>query len=245
MNKSLFSGLVLGLTLLLSMGAVSVAPTVTPNSSVRFDRIAINAAPAVAEFYLKQSSDTTAGGMVFERSGTTDRMFLYMKSSLGGLNDPLVFSHSFSSDVAAIDRTGLAFFDGLHVGGSSSPGANNLLVDGTSTVTGATILTPSSVQTVSAGTAVLANAGSIEVAGNGGAITLTGTPTIADGANGQLLYIMGTSNANTVTFQDEGSLAGSNIELGAASRDLGLGDVIVLQFRTTASAWVEVSFANN
>jgi hypothetical protein len=76
-------------------------------------------------------------------------------------------------------------------------------------------------------------------------VTLTSTPTLANGADGQVLIIQGTDDTNTVTVQDEGTLAGSNLELGAATRTLGKGDLLVLTFDSTDGAWYEISFANN
>ena len=43
--------------------------------------------------------------------------------------------------------------------------------------------------------------------------TLTSTPTIPDGLDGQHLYIVNVDDADTITLQDEGTLSGSNIEL--------------------------------
>lgn len=111
--------------------------------------------------------------------------------------------------------------------------------------TGIRVMTPSSLQTLAAGNALLANATKVRVVGSGGAVTLTSTPTIADGSDGQYVMIQGTDNTNTLTVQDQGSLASSNLELGAATRVLGAGDVLVLTFDSTASVWYEVSFANN
>lgn len=104
---------------------------------------------------------------------------------------------------------------------------------------------PATLQTLSAGTAITATRSKARVAGNGGAVTLTSAPTIADGIDGQIIYIQGTSDSNTVALQDQGTLASSNLQLGAASRTLGAGDILVLMFDTTDSVWYEVSFANN
>lgn len=117
---------------------------------------------------------------------------------------------------------------------------------GATTLDGPLNLKPSSTQTIAAGTAILANAGSTRVAGSGGAVTVTAAPTIADGTvDGQIIYVMGTSAANTVTIQDEGGLAGSNLQLGAATRALGEFSVIALIWDATGSAWREISFAAN
>ena len=145
----------------------------------------------------------------------------------------------------------LAVNGGVHVGGDSDPGDNNLSVDGTSTLTGAvthtatTIYTSASIQTLAAGSPVVASATKVIVAGSGGPVTTTAAPTIADGTDGQMLYVVGTNDTNTLELQDEGTLASSNLALGSTSRVLGLGDVLVLMYDTTAASWIEVSFTNN
>jgi hypothetical protein len=156
---------------------------------------------------------------------------------------------------AGIGTTGpgakLSINGGLHVGGDSDPGDNNLAVDGTSTLTGAvthtatTIYTSASIQTLAAGSPVVASATKVIVAGSGGPVTTTAAPTIADGTDGQMLYVVGTNDTNTLELQDEGTLASSNLALGSTSRVLGLGDVLVLMYDTTAASWIEVSFTNN
>jgi hypothetical protein len=60
-----------------------------------------------------------------------------------------------------------------------------------------------------------------------------------------MLYVVGTNDTNTLELQDEGTLASSNLALGSTSRVLGLGDVLVLMYDTTAASWIEVSFTNN
>jgi hypothetical protein len=114
------------------------------------------------------------------------------------------------------------------------------------TVGGKTILTPSAVQTItSAGTAITVAASVVQVKGDA-ARTLTSTPTIADGTDGQVVYIIGNDNTNTITIQDEGTLSGSNIELptGTTTRVLGNGDVEELIFNSTKGQWLEVSYTN-
>lgn len=123
--------------------------------------------------------------------------------------------------------------------------ADDITVGGDITVGAVTIHTPSTLQTLAAAGALLANATKVRVVGSGGAVTSTAAPTIADGTDGQLLYIQGTHATSTWTIQDQDSLASSNVHLGAVSRALGQGDVLVLTFDTTDSVWYEVSFTNN
>lgn len=107
-----------------------------------------------------------------------------------------------------------------------------------------TLFTPTSaLQTLAAGNTILPNAGKVRVVGSGGPITLISTPTITNpAADGQLLLIVGTHAVNTLTVQDNGTLAGSNLKLGAVSRALGLGSILLLSWDSTTSLWLEIAF---
>ena len=146
------------------------------------------------------------------------------------------------------------------LGGTTPASAvvTTLSASGAATVTGAATLNgnltnsakmfaPSSaIQSLLAATAINPNATCIRVVGNGAARTLTATPTItAPAADGQLLLIRGTDDTNTVTLQDEASLAGTGLSLSAATRVLGAGDQIFLAWDSTTSLWWEIAFANN
>lgn len=74
--------------------------------------------------------------------------------------------------------------------------------------------------------------------------TLASTPTIADGVNGQRLRIINVDTADTITLQDESGLAGSNLELSAATIALGPKDSIDLEFNSTIGAWLQVGQTN-
>lgn len=127
-------------------------------------------------------------------------------------------------------------------------GAQNLqgVTDTGNTTTNPIIFTPSSNQSLLAGDAILANAGIVQISGNGGAVTLTSTPTIANGTDGQMLFIIGTSDTNTVELQDETQLAGSNLQLSEdVNFIVGLGDMICLVFNTNRGAWVEMTRSDN
>src|SRR3989344_1657728 len=106
-----------------------------------------------------------------------------------------------------------------------------------------TIFTPSSTQTLSASSTIVVNSTHLKVAGSGGAVTLTSTPTIADGVEGDFVIIRGTSSTNTLTVQDQGTLPSSNMELGSTTRQLGNGDSIGLLF--DGSVWVEMWFSGS
>jgi len=103
----------------------------------------------------------------------------------------------------------------------------------------------STVQSLAAGTKIKANAPIVRVVGSGGAVTLTGTPTIVDGVDGQELEIWGTSDSNTVAIQDNDTLPGSNIQEPGTVRTLGLGDVMILRFDSTTGFWYETGSSYN
>jgi len=104
------------------------------------------------------------------------------------------------------------------------------------TILGELVYTPSTAQVIdAAGDAILANATIVELNPDGD-YTLTSTPTIADGTEGQILYItMDPAEANTVTIQDQGTLASSNIQLlnNVPSRTISAGSTLALRFNGT------------
>lgn len=104
--------------------------------------------------------------------------------------------------------------------------------------------TPSAAQAkTAASNTILCNSAMVIVDPNAN-LTLTSAPTIANGAIGQTCMITsGNAEANTVTVQDQGTLANSNLELAAATRVIGAKDVLVLLFDGTD--WLEVSYSNN
>lgn len=74
--------------------------------------------------------------------------------------------------------------------------------------------------------------------------TLTSVPTIADGlANGQLVIVVNVGSF-TVTLQDQGTLAGSNLRLSAATVALGPRDSITLLYSSTIGDWIQIAQTN-
>ena len=100
-----------------------------------------------------------------------------------------------------------------------------------------TTYTPSSAQTLVAGDAVTVTASTVKRISTAGAVTSTATPTIADGNDGQLVYIHN-SGANDWTMQDESGLAGSNLCLPSGSSvTLNPGDTVAMVFISASSCW--------
>ena len=74
--------------------------------------------------------------------------------------------------------------------------------------------------------------------------TLTAAPTIANGlADGQLVIIVNVGSF-TITLQDQGTLAGSNLRLSAATVALGPRDSITLLYSSAIGDWLQIAQTN-
>ncbi len=117
---------------------------------------------------------------------------------------------------------------------------NRLSASGAAVLGGALTFKPSATQTISAaGNSILANAARV-VLDPSADFKLTSTPTIADGTPGQVIVITAANaEANTVTLQDENTLASTNLELGAPTRIITGNTSLTLMFDGTD--WVEIA----
>lgn len=98
------------------------------------------------------------------------------------------------------------------------------------------ILASSHVQGLVAATTILANKEDVRVSSTGD-ITLTATPTIANGNDGQVLYITNVGSFS-ITIQDGTTF---NLELGAATFVLGAGEIALFKFIKGDSVWCLVA----
>lgn len=73
--------------------------------------------------------------------------------------------------------------------------------------------------------------------------TITSTPTIKGGADGQIIRLMNINASFTVTLQDNATLANSNLFLSAATVVLGPYDSILLEY-VSGKGWVQISQTN-
>jgi len=105
------------------------------------------------------------------------------------------------------------------------------------------VATPSAAQTLAAGTAILANA-EIVLINSSGNVTITAAPTIADGLSGQRLLIVNVDIADTITIQDQGTLANSNLRLSAATIALAPRDSIQVVYSTDVGDWIQIGQTN-
>ena len=111
---------------------------------------------------------------------------------------------------------------------------------------GRIVLSTESDASVAAGDTLSATSSILRVAGDGGAVTLTSTPTIADAVTGVCVRIMGTNDTNTVTLQDESNLGSSGLQLsGGVDFTLGEGDFWEGCYDSSGDFWAEVTRSDN
>jgi len=161
----------------------------------------------------------------------------------GGIADLITMTDAGGTIDVQINTSGDTFYNGGDFGiGLTNPTAKL-------EVTGDICHTPSATQTIVAGTGITtamldANA-IIRIDGTGG-VTITATPNIADGIDGQIVTFQGTDDVNTVTFQSVSSLANSGLWLaGGANFTLGQGDILQLTYDAGDDLWYEITRSNN
>ena len=103
---------------------------------------------------------------------------------------------------------------------------------------------PATAQDITAaGTAILARAALVLLTADA-SYTLTAAPTIADGEDGQLLLVVNVDTVDTITLQDQGTLASSNLRLSAATIGLAPRDSILLLYNLTIADWIQIGQTN-
>ena len=92
-------------------------------------------------------------------------------------------------------------------------------------------------QVVTAAGGILPSNATLLVQGDSGPVVITATPQISAGTSGQLLYLVGESDTNTVQIHD-----GDGVHLHhGSSVILTDHDYLVLQFHAHESVWIEVA----
>ena len=144
------------------------------------------------------------------------------------------------------------------VGTANATGTGNATAPTSQTVVGGLILSPSTVGT-NPGGASFAIFGSTTIPyissyetllASAAAVIVTAVPSISTRAvsgTGALLptgsYLVLTStSANTITLQSQGTLSGSGLRLGAATRVITVGNTLTLIWNATVGQWFEQSF---
>lgn len=94
--------------------------------------------------------------------------------------------------------------------------------------------------------AMIASNSVILVKGSGGAVTISATPSIADGYDRQVLYIIGNDETNTVKLQDASNLAYSGMNLkDGEDFTLDKAYLIGLYYSADDKCWYELTRSTN
>jgi len=113
---------------------------------------------------------------------------------------------------------------------------------------GALVLSPTATQNIVAATgltaAMIANK-ITRIQGDAGAVTVSATPSIVAGTDGQIIILQGDSDTNTVTLNDEATTPGSTLELTAdQNMSLSKGYILVLVYDAGDAKWYEITRSN-
>jgi hypothetical protein len=101
------------------------------------------------------------------------------------------------------------------------------------------ILPSGDTQDVTANSGVAVTGVSMRLSSSG-AVTVAAVPTIDDGEDGQLICLTNVGS-NNITIQDQGTLAGSNLRLAAATVVLTPRDSLWLRYDAVVGDWLQVT----
>lgn len=97
--------------------------------------------------------------------------------------------------------------------------------------------TGSAAQDLVAGTTIAPTSLFKKITATGGAITLTSTPTISAGVDGQLLVLLHDGSANNIILQDKTAIASACNMISSTSKTLTPHDYIMMMYNGTTSQW--------
>lgn len=106
------------------------------------------------------------------------------------------------------------------------------------------VKTPTANTAITAVSGTIAHTAAVMTITADASYTLTSAPTISDGQPGEELIILNVDTTDTITIQDQGTLAGSNLRLVGTNCALGPRDSIRLIYNSTVGDWVEIGRSN-
>ncbi len=173
--------------------------------------------------------------------------------NLGSSLLPYANIYSVNQTVTGSDTSGTAGTTGAS--GTGGTAASQSIVLGLSVYGKTQVGTASGQNTgVNVSTIVPVNSSYETVISSGGPLVLTSTPnisttTVVGGSveipSGTFLVISSTAATNSVTFQDAGTLTGSQLQLGAATRAVSQYKTLTLIYDATDHFWREIAYGNN
>lgn len=174
-------------------------------------------------------------------------LFLIMLSPLAYAESDVERALQIGSPVASGTQSSVLF---IGPGGAISQDNNSISYDDTRNSlsnSGRTTYPLSTVQIINAvGDTISADATYVLISGDAPR-TLTSTPTIPDGLEGQIVIITcisyDSTTVNGVTLQDNAGITGTGLRLGASTRLISWDDNLVLIY--SGVEWNEISFVAN
>lgn len=136
---------------------------------------------------------------------------------------------------------------GVAIGKGKTAASAALDVVGSQLLSGRLSTARTALSGIQASTTVLATSAFETVLSTGGSVLLLSTPniTVSGVPDGTRLVIVSTSTTGPIVFQDEGTLTGSKLELGAASRSVSGNSALSLIFDSVVGKWKETSYSAN
>mgnify|MGYP001592307229 CR=1 FL=1 len=194
---------------------------------------------------------STAGAIIYSHANTRMQFQVEGFSQLFWQNGDFIFQvattiGSTTGDIKLNPASTLHILTATNIGEDADPTAGFILeVSGNLRHEGTTVFVPGTAQTITAAaTAITITSRTIVQINADASYTLTAAPTVADGTDGQIIIIINVDTVDTITLQDQGTLASSNLRLSAATIALAPRDSIVLLYNTTVGDWVEIGQTN-
>ncbi len=210
-----------------NVGSLSSDPSATANGDIWYNT-------ATGKFRCREGSSTkdciSSGGALPTQSGNANKVLT---------TDGTVTSWETLGASQGITITQQAGAKEIAVNASQVPllGVSNTFT-GDNQYGGKTIYTSGAEQALTAVDVVTTASTHVRVSA-ASTVTLTSTPTIADGSDGQTLVIVNTG-ANAITFQDEAIFAGTNLCMaGDANLALAGQSSLTMLFSSAAGCWVQ------
>ena len=213
-------------------------------------QLRIASSTGFANFYVDGS-----GNLNIDTSFSTTSAFQITGSNLVA-NQPMQFNSpgdvSFSYDLLmANSSAGYMKFQGAGYIQTESPygnynltlsaaNAGKVVIDDNLQTTGQTQFVATTTQVLNTTTTIQVGGATHIVVSATATVVMISAPTIADGVAGDIIIIRNAA-ANSITLQDQDTLASSNLQLGATGRALTNGSTIALMFDGTD--WMELWYS--
>jgi len=152
----------------------------------------------------------------------------------------LIMSNGVNSGDLTIDTTAAGTGTNRNIRLAPGGSAYSIVTDADS----ALVYTPSATQSITAASDTITAVTTYKLVSPTSSLTLTSTPTIAAGTDGQILIILNINNVRTITVQDEGTLAGSNIRLTTNTYAMARRDSLTLMYVSALASWIEIGRSN-